>query len=309
MDVYDRLPEPGGLLIFGIPDFRFNKKFVMKGIQELYELGVNFILRTEVGKDISLDKLISAYDAVIISTGTWKSRKLNIPGSDLYGIYYALEFLVDAALANKGYKRKDIIPSLSGRRVAVIGGGNTAMDAARYAIRENAKEVVIIYRRNRESAPAGIAEIKEAENEGVKFLWLTTPSRFLGDDKKRLCAIELTRMKLGEPDYTGRPKPIPIPRTEHVLEFDTAIIAIGEIPTPPFKDEEFGIKLTSRGTILTDDKGRTTRKGVFAAGDVATGPSLVGLALMKGKKVAEAVVEYLENNIWPDMKTLISQLT
>ena len=116
-------------------------------------------------------------------------------------------------------------------------------------------------------------------------------------------------MKLGEPDYTGRPKPIPIPGTEYVLEFDTAIIAIGEIPTPPFKDEEFGIKLTSRGTILTDEKGRTTRKGVFAAGDVATGPSLVGLALMKGKKVAEAVVEYLENNIWPDMKTLISQLT
>ena len=306
VDVYDRLPEPGGLLIFGIPDFRFNKQFVLKGIKELYELGVKFILQIEVGKNITIEDLINKYDAVIISTGTWKSRELNIPGSNLDGILHALEFLVDVALAKKGYKRKNIIPSLSGSRVAVIGGGNTAMDAARYAIRDKAKEVIILYRRNRESAPAGKAEIKEAEKEGVKFLWLTSPCRFIGDKENRLKAIELVKMKLGEIDHTGRPRPIPIKGSEFIMEFDKAIIAIGEIPTPPFNDEEYGIKLTRRGTILTDDKGRTTRKGVFAAGDVTTGPSLVGLAMMRGKKVAKSVHEYLETNEWPTLEEIIS---
>ncbi len=296
--VYDMMPEPGGLLIFGIPSFRMPKQAIKKGIKELEDLGVQFKCGVKVGEDIDLEEIIQNYDAVIIATGTWDERKLKIPGEDLEGVYSVLDFLVKLALHEEGYLSEKDVPKV-GKKVIVIGGGNSAIDGARTAKRLGA-DVTIVYRRTKEYMPAFKAEVAHAEKEGVKFIFLATPVRILGDENGRVKAIECVRMKLGEPDASGRPRPEPIPGSEFTIECDTVITAIGEIPTPPFKEngKKYGIEIDSRNRIKTDEEGRTTRKGVFAIGDVVTGPSIIGSVISMARKVVKAVDEYLRTGKW-----------
>jgi len=295
--VYDMLPEPGGMMVFAIPDFRFDKSSVIKGIRELEECGVKFILNTKVGVDVSLSKLVDSYDAVIIATGTWRSARMGIEGEDLRGVYPALELLVDIALTKRGYKPFHEVPQFEGRRVAVIGGGDAAVDAARTILRMGAGEVLIVYRRTKETSKAGPREIEKAEKEGAKFIPLTQPIRFIGRGR-RVVAIEAVKMRLGEPDESGRPRPQPVPGSEHTIPVDYVIVACGERATPPPSCEKLGLKLDRWGRIVVDGKGRTSVRGVFAAGDVVTGPSRIGPAMMWGKKVARAVDEYLRTGEW-----------
>ena len=299
--VYDMMPEPGGMIVFAIPDFRFNKEPIYRGIKELYNLGVKFVLNTKVGKDVALEELMRSYDAVVIATGTWKSSKLGIEGEDLNGVYYALELLVDVGLSKRGYKPLHEIPSFEGKRVAVIGGGDTAVDAARTLLRMNAGEVLIVYRRTKEASKAGPREIEKAENEGAKFIPLTQPIRFIGE-QGQVVGIEAIKMRLGAPDSSGRPRPEPVPGSEHVIPVDSVVIACGERATPPPSCEKLGLKLDKWGCIITDEYGRTNIEGVFAAGDVVTGPSRIGPAMVWGRKAAKAVDEYLRTGVWPSLK-------
>lgn len=294
IDIYDMLPEPGGLLIFGIPEFRIPKDGIRKGIEELRSLGVNFILNTKVGVDIKLEKIINKYDAVLIASGTWKSRRLGIDGEDLAGVYYALEFIVSYHLAKYGYTGHSI--NLDGTTL-VIGGGLTAIDACYLANEAGSNRIILFYRRTRKYSPAGIKEFNNLERNGIEVMELTQPIKFIGKNGK-LKGVKAIKMILKEVDRTGRPKPEPIEGSEFTINIDSALIAIGEIATPPFKTGEYGIELTKWGTIKVDKKFRTTRTGVFAAGDVVTGPSLIGPALASGKRAAMFINEYLETGKW-----------
>ncbi|MGQ4832987.1 MAG: FAD-dependent oxidoreductase [Candidatus Asgardarchaeia archaeon] len=295
IEIFDKLPEPGGLLIFGIPAWRIPKEPIRKGIRELEQAGIVFHQKTEVDNGL-FEKILNEFDAVMIATGCWKTRKMGLPGEDLEGVYFGLDYAVQEGLARDGYISQEERIVAKGK-VAVIGCGATAMDVARQAIRDGADEVYVLYRRTRELAPTPERELKDAEKEGVKFLWLVNPVKFIGENGK-LKKIELIRMKLGEPDASGRPRPEPVPGSEFQMDFDQVFICIGQQPTPPFFEKTHGIELTKKGTIKTDKMGRTTRKGVFAAGDVVTGPWLIGPAVKGGITVAKAIDEYLKTGEW-----------
>lgn len=296
VEVFDKLPEPGGLLVYGIPAWRMDKKMIKQGIKELADAGVVFHINTTVDDEMFKD-ILQKFDGVLIATGAWKSKLPKLPGIELDGIYDALEYLVKEGLARDGYipQEERIIPV---GKTAVIGAGETAMDACRQAVRDKADKVYVIYRRSMEQAPSRAAEIKMAEEEGVEFIWLRNPVRFIGDSSGRVKQMELIKMKLGEPDSSGRPRPEPIPGSEYIMDIDTVIFATGEKATLPFHNENFGIELTKWGTIKTDKEGRTTRAGVCAAGDVVTGPYLIGPAIIGGKKAAESLDEYLRTKKW-----------
>ncbi|MGC9009167.1 MAG: FAD-dependent oxidoreductase [Sulfolobales archaeon] len=301
--VYEALPEPGGLLLFGIPGFRIPKKNVREGIEDLRRLGVIFHVNTRVVEGsveepgrIGFDNLLKQYDAIIIATGTWEERRLGVPGEDLPRVYPALTFLFEYSRAELGYIDFKDLPPL-GNKVAVIGAGLTAVDAAEVSHRLGVKEIYMIYRRTINEAPARRSEIERIIRMGIKWIELATPKRFIGDKEKGVQAIELIKMRLGEPDHTGRPRPIPIEGSETILEVDAVLVAIGEIPTPPVtKHPE--LKLNKDNTIWVDKKYRTTLKGVFAAGDVVTGPSFIGKALASGIAAANSVDEYLRTGLW-----------
>lgn len=295
--VYDMLPEPGGLLIFGIPEFRIPKDRVKSGIEELKKLGVEFRCNIKVGKDISLEKIINEYDAVLIATGTWASNKLGVPGEDLDGVYDALYYIINTHLMRYGYKTFGESPDLYGV-VAVIGGGLTAIDACHIALERGAAKVILLYRRTRQQAPAGVKEFDKIEKDlNVDVRELTQPIRFIGKNG-HVCGIEVIKMKLGAPDSSGRPRPEPIPGSEYVIDVDNVLVAAGLVATPPEGVREIGIELTKWNTVKTDKKHRTTRKGVFAAGDVKHGASLIGPALKSGKDAAIYIDEYLRTGEW-----------
>jgi glutamate synthase (NADPH/NADH) small chain len=304
--IYDALPEPGGLLIFGIPPFRVPREGVREGVKELEEAGAKFYTSTFVycgekshehealllAKNfVDLEELVNRYDAVVITTGTWRSRSLNVPGEDLRGVYKALDYLFRIYAHQLGYLTKDkVYPT--GRKVLVIGAGLTAVDAALEAKLQGAEKIVVAYRRTINEAPAGRKTIEtELIAKGIEFRELINPVAFLGTDK--LEKVRFIRMKLGPPDKSGRPRPEPVPGSEFEEEFDATLIAAGEEPTPPGRC--LGIELNPDGTIKVDEKMQTTRRGVFAAGDVVTGPSLIGKALSSGMRVAQFVDEYLRS--------------
>ncbi|RLF90309.1 glutamate synthase [Thermococci archaeon] len=291
--VFDSLPEPGGLLIFGIPEWRIPKEPIKKGIEELKSAGVKFHLNHKVD-DEEFSEILESYDAVFVGTGAWEPISMGLEGEDLEGVYQAMDYLFKVAMVREGYSKEEEIPNL-GERVAVIGCGDVAMDACRTAKRRGAKEVFVIYRRSRKEAPATEMELQDAEKEGIEFMWLTNPTKFIG--RKRVEKMELIKMKLGEPDSSGRPRPEPIPGSEFEMDVDSVILAIGQRPTPPFKGD-FGIKV-EWGRIVTDEEGRTTRKGVFAGGDVSLGPRKIGDAISTGKKAARAMEMYLSDGYWP----------
>ncbi|RLI35779.1 glutamate synthase (NADPH), homotetrameric, partial [Candidatus Bathyarchaeota archaeon] len=269
--IFEALHKPGGVLMYGIPEFRMPKDIVMDEVNYVKSLGVKIETDVIIGKVITLDELFKmGFDAVFIGTGAGLPRFLGIPGENLCGIYSANEFLIRINLM-KAYRFPEYdTPVKVGKRVAVIGGGNVAMDAARSALRLGG-DVTVIYRRTELEMPARREEIENAKEEGVKFLFLATPIRFIGDDKGWVRAVECVRMRLGEPDETGRRRPIPIEGSEFKVEADTVVVAIGQRPNPIAVRGEKSIKLTSHGTIVVNPETyETTRRGVFAGGDIVT---------------------------------------
>ncbi len=304
VDVYDKLPYPGGMMMFVIPPYRLPRDSVSEGVEDLEKrMGVKFIVKTKVfegelrhdegdefvEKTIPLSKLVEEYDAVLIATGTWRSRKMGIENEDARGVYTALEFIYWWYLYDSKLHGKK--PEM-GRKVVVVGGGLSAIDAAETALRKGAEEVYLVYRRTIKEAPAGAFEIKRLVREGVNWMELVQPKRILVESGE-VVGIEMIRMRLGPPDESGRPRPIPIEGSEFTLEADTVIAAVGELPTPPLEKEALGIKLDRRGRIQVDRWWRATPK-VFAAGDVVTGPSMVGRAVGSGLRVAKSILLQLK---------------
>ncbi len=295
--VYDAWPYPGGLLTYGLPSFKLSKAIVRWKIEWLQELGVTFVTNIRIGEALTVDDLLDreGFDAVFLGTGAGVDAHLNVPGEDLEGVYHATPFLVRANTPPDLLPRKMRARPAVGRRVAIIGGGDTAMDCARTAMRLGAEEVTVLYRRTEAEMPAIPEERLHAREEGVQFEYLTAPTRFIGDEEGRLVAMECVRMELGEPDASGRRRPIPITGSEFILEVDTVVLALGYWPDPLIGETTPGLKTRKWGLIVADEEtGRTSREGVFAGGDNIRGPDLVVTALADGVRAAEAIDAYLQ---------------
>jgi heterodisulfide reductase subunit A-like polyferredoxin len=281
--IFETLPEPGGMLRVGIPEYRLPKEILRQEIGYIQKLGVEMKTGIQVGKDITLRKLKKDYDAVFLAVGTHGGMRLGVEGEEIPGVLEGIGFLRAASLRQK---------VTVGKKVAVIGGGNTAIDCACTAKRLGAKEVIIVYRRSRAEMPASAEEVTAAEKEGIKMEFLTTPVRF-SSENKRLAEMECARMKLGKPDASGRPRPIPIEGSEFTIPVDTVIAALGQVPETDFVKQS-GVSLSKRGTIEIDaETGVTNVEGVFAGGDVVTGPAFVIDAIAAGKKAARSIDQYL----------------
>ncbi len=295
--VYEAFHTAGGVLVYGIPEFRLPKAIVAKEIEKLTSLGVKIEKNVVIGKTILVDELFDefGFDAVYIGSGAGLPSFLRIEGENLNGIYSANEFLTRINLM-KAYKFPDYdTPVYIGENVAVFGGGNVAMDAARSAKRLGAKSVSIIYRRGMEELPARREEVIHAEEEGIEFRLLKNPVRFIGDEKGWLKGVELVDMVLGEPDASGRRSPVVVEGSNKVLDIDTAIIAIGQSPNPLIKQTTEGLDTNKRGCIITDETGATSRDMVYAGGDAVTGAATVILAMGAGKTAAKAIHEKLKD--------------
>ncbi len=298
--VFEALHNPGGVLVYGIPEFRLPKDIVHYEIEALKKLGVRIVLNRVIGMSETIDDLFAqGYDAIFVGTGAGLPLFLNIPGENLIGVYSANEYLTRANLM-KAYKFPEYdTPIIKGRHVGVFGGGNVAMDAARTAKRLGAENVYIIYRRTKNELPARVEEVHHAEEEGIIFKLLSNPTRFLGDDRGHLKAVECLRMELGEPDKSGRPRPIPVPNSEFTVDIDLAIIAIGNSPNPIIPKTTPGLEQTKWGTIVVNEETmRTSKRGVFAGGDIVSGAATVILAMGAGRKAAQSINEYFRTGEW-----------
>lgn len=293
--IFEALHKPGGVLVYGIPEFRLPKKIIKDEIEYLLKLGVEIQEGVLVGRTYTIkDLLDDGYKAVFIGTGAGTPKFLGLPGENLSYIYSANEFLTRMNLMKAYLFPLYPTPIKVGETVAVIGAGNTAMDAARTALRKGAKHVYIVYRRTRAEMPARKEEVDNAVEEGVQFILLASPKRFIGDDKGRVKQIECLRMELGEPDESGRRRPIPVPNSEFILNADTVVIAIGTRPNPLIQMTTPGLKVHERwGTILVDDDFQSSIKGVYAAGDVVLGEATVIEAMGTGQKAAWAMHRHL----------------
>lgn len=283
--VFEALPEPGGMLRKCIPEYRLPKRILIKEIQAIMDLDVEIKTNIKIGRDLSFNDLWKKeYNAIFIGAGAHKSRRVKIKGENLEGVINALDFLWHIN-SNKEIK--------IGKNVVVIGGGNVAIDAAKTALKNGANEVTILYRRSREEMPANPWEVKEAEDEGVKIEFLVAPKKFLGENGQ-VSAIECVRIKLGEPDESGRRKPIPIENSEFTRETDMVILAVGEVPDLKFLPPE--IELNENGTVWVNPiTMETSVQGVFAGGDAVTGPATVIEAIQAGKRAAESIENYLKS--------------
>lgn len=297
VEMFEALHVAGGVLMYGIPQFRLPKEIVQAEVDYIKRLGVKIHLDSMIGKLYTVEELFDkGFESVFIGSGAGLPRFLNLPGENLGGIYSANEFLIRTNLM-KAYKFPEYdTPINVGKKVAVIGGGNVAMDAARSSLRLGAEEVHIIYRRGMNELPARHEEVENAEEEGIIFTLLNNPIRFIGDGRGNVKEIELIRMELGEPDESGRRRPKAIPKTEWRLPIDTVVIAIGQSPNPIIQQTTDGLEVTRWGTIITDEETmRTTLEGVYAGGDVVSGAATVISAMGAGKKAAQAIDEYLNN--------------
>ena len=300
--VFEALHAPGGVLVYGIPEFRLPKTIVSREVENLKALGVVFETDVVVGKTLTVDELFDeGYKAVFLGSGAGLPAFMGIPGESLVGVLSANEFLTRANLM-KAYRDGSATPVMKGGKVAVVGGGNVAMDAARTALRMGAEEVSIVYRRSMEEIPARREEVEHAEEEGVIFRLLINPVEILGyenpadarDPKNgRVTGLRCVRMELGEPDARGRRRPVPVPGSEFDLPADTVIMAIGTTPNPLIRTTTEGIAFTERGCVVTDEAGATSRPGVFAGGDAVTGAATVISAMGAGKRAAAAIHRYL----------------
>ena len=292
--IFEALHKPGGVLVYGIPEFRLPKSIVEAEIEYLKKMGVKIEVNSVIGKVETVDELLSdGFDAVFVATGAGLPLFMDIPGENLCGVYSANEYLTRINLM-KAYDNGHVTPILKKKRIAVVGGGNVAMDAARTALRMGTEEVYIVYRRSRAEMPARIEEIKHGEEEGLKFHLLTNPVRILGDEKGWVKALECTRMELGEPDASGRRRPIPVPNSEFLLDVDCVIIAIGTSAHPLIPMTTPRVKVNAKGHIVVkDESGQTSQEEVFAGGDIVTGAATVILAMGAGKRAAQAIDEYV----------------
>jgi glutamate synthase (NADPH/NADH) small chain len=296
--VYDRHPEIGGLLTYGIPTFKLDKKVMELRRKIFTEMGIEFRLGVEVGSDVPFADLLADYDAVFVGTGTYTAMRAGLDNEDAEGVYHALEYLIGNADYLMGGKRERYpYVNLTGKRVVVLGGGDTAMDCVRTAIRQGAVDVACAYRRDRENMPGSAREVKNAEDEGVRFLWNLQPLALVVGKDGRVTGVQVVNTRLGEPDGRGRRQPEPIPGTEAVLDADCVIMAFGFRPSPPDWLGENGIKLTERQLIDAPVNVlysyQTTNPKVFAGGDAVRGSDLVVTAIAEGRIAAEAIIDWL----------------
>jgi len=293
--IFEAMPAPGGLLVYGIPNFKLPKDVVRAVIGDLEQAGVQFVLNTRIGKDKTIDDLFGeGFHAVFVGVGTGVDAKMDVPGVDLPGVYQATEFLVranvDPALLPPDLQGKPEI----GERVAVVGGGDTASDCLRSALRLGAKDVVCLYRRTEAEMPGGEKDRELAREEGAQFRFLTQPVRFIAGPDGRVNAVECLQCELGEPDESGRRRPVPIEGSNFTVEADTVILALGYWPDPTIGETTPGLKTHKWGLIEVDpETGTTSREGVFAGGDAVTGPNLVVSAMAAGRRAARSIGEYL----------------
>lgn len=294
--VYEALHVPGGVLMYGIPEFRLPKKIVQMEIDTIRQMGVDIRTNTVIGKIQTVDELLAnGYDAVFIGTGAGLPNFMGIPGENLIGVYSANEFLTRTNLMKAYLFPEYATPIKVGKRVAVTGAGNVAMDAARTALRLGAEKSYIVYRRSAAEMPARHEEIEHAKEEGVEFRLLTSPVKIYGNERGEVTGMTCQRFELGEPDASGRRRPVPIPGSEYDMEIDTVVVAIGQGPNPLVLKTTPGLDLTRWGTIAADEAtGATSRKGVFAGGDIVTGAATVILAMGAGKTAAKAIDAYLK---------------
>jgi glutamate synthase (NADPH/NADH) small chain len=294
VDMFEALHEPGGVLVYGIPEFRLPKSIVFREIRYLEKLGVRLYTDHVIGMIKTIDELLGEYDAVFLGTGAGLPWFLNVPGENLNGVYSANEYLTRANLMKAYLFPQYKTPIVKGKRVATVGGGNVAMDCARTALRLGAEESIIIYRRSREEMPARNEEIHHAEQEGVRFQLLSNPAAFHAGSNNWLNEVDCIQMELGEPDESGRRRPVPIPGANFRVPIDVAVIAIGNSPNPLIPSTTPDIEVGKWGNIITDPAtGKTSKPGVFAGGDVATGAATVILAMGAGKVAARGIHEYV----------------
>lgn len=295
--IFEALHEPGGVLVYGIPEFRLPKeKVVAKEIENVKSLGVTIETNVVVGKSVTIDELLEeeGFDAVFIGSGAGLPKFMGIPGEQANGVFSANEYLTRSNLM-KAFDETSNTPIMRGKKVAVVGGGNVAMDAARTALRLGA-EVHIVYRRSEEELPARVEEVHHAKEEGIIFELLTNPVEILADEKGWVCGIRCIRMELGEPDESGRRRPVEIPGSEFVIDADTVIMSLGTSPNPLISSTTRGLEVNKWKCIVADDEsGRTSKEGVYAGGDAVTGAATVILAMGAGRAGAKGIDEYLRN--------------
>ena len=293
--IFEALHTPGGVLVYGIPEFRLPKDIVKKEIDNLSQMGVEIETNVIIGKTLTVDELFDmGYEAVFIGSGAGLPNFMNIPGETLKGVYSANEFLTRSNLM-KSYLENPSTPIMKNGKVAVVGGGNVAMDAARTALRLGAEKVYIIYRRSMEELPARKEEVEHAIEEGVEFLLLNNPVEILSNDNGFVSAVKCIKMELGEPDERGRRSPVPIQNSEYILDMDTVIISIGTSPNPLIKSTTKGLEVNRRGGIIIEENtGATSKDGVYAGGDAVTGAATVISAMGAGKTAAKAIDEYIK---------------
>lgn len=293
--VFEALHIAGGVLVYGIPEFRLPKKIVELEVNGLKALGVKIVTNVVIGRSMSIDDLFDdGFEAVYIGSGAGLPRFMGIPGESLKEVYSANEYLTRVNLM-KAYQPGSTTPIYHARKVAVVGGGNVAMDAARSAIRLGAEEVYVLYRRSFEEIPARQEEVQHAQEEQIRFQTLTNPVEILGSDDGNVTGVRCIRMELGEPDATGRRRPVPVPDSDFVIDADCVIMAIGTSPNPLIKSTTGGLEVNARGGIVADENGCTSRDGVFAGGDTVTGAATVIKAMDAGKIAAKSIDAYIQN--------------
>ncbi len=294
--IFEALHIAGGVLMYGIPEFRLPKEIVQGEVDYVTSLGVELILDSVIGKIDTVDELLgNSYDAVFLGTGAGLPMFLSIPGENLNGVYSANEFLTRVNLMKAYLFSRYDTPVKIGKKVAVIGGGNVAMDSARCALRLGADVVYILYRRSKTEMPARHEEVENAEEEGIIFKFLTNPKRFLGNEQNSVVGVECHEMELGEPDESGRRRPIVKPGSEFTIDIDVAIVALGTTPNPLIASTTEGLKTTQHGTVVADETtGKTVKPRVWAGGDIVTGAATVISAMGAGKRAAADMDAYLK---------------
>lgn len=295
--VYDRNPEIGGLLTFGIPEFKLEKEVVKKRRAIMEEMGVEFVLNTDIGKDVDFQKLVDEYDAVFLGMGTYTYMKGGFPGEDLPGVHEALPFLISNVNNCLGYAQDENgFVNMQGKKVVVLGGGDTAMDCNRTSIRQGAGSVMCAYRRDEENMPGSKREVINAKEEGVQFLFNRQPVEIVGDGKVE--GIKLLTTQMGEPDERGRRRPEPVPGSEEVIPCDHVLVAFGFQPSPAPWFADYGVEVDERGRVKASEKDefkfQTTNPKIFAGGDMVRGSDLVVTAVFEGRNAAEGILDYLE---------------
>jgi glutamate synthase (NADPH/NADH) small chain len=296
--IFEAAPSPGGLLLYGIPNFKLAKEVVFARIGDLERAGVEFVNHTRIGENKTIDDLFEEdYHAVFVGVGTGVDATMDVPGMDLPGVYQATEFLVRANVDPKHLPEgKEIKPEV-GRRLVVVGGGDTASDCLRSALRLGAEEVTCLYRRTEAEMPGGKKDRELAKEEGANFRFLTQPIRFIAGPDGRVSAVECLQCELGEPDDSGRRRPLPIEGSNFTVEADTVILALGYWPDPLIGDTTPDLETHKWGLIVADpETGATSREGVYAGGDGVTGPATVVTAMVDGRKAAAAIDDYLSKN-------------